>query len=81
MIKGKFPFEAPEEDLRMSGTTEGGARFSIYDTYCKNFGPEEKEKTDKRIMDIYIRSLQRKFLERKKTFENAPVSGQDAGGG
>jgi len=58
------PPPPPAEDLVDEGVAGNGVRWAIYDTYCKNFGPKEKEEVDKRLWDIIIRSEQRKLLKR-----------------
>lgn len=63
------PLVPPAEDLVAEGVASNGVRWAIYDTYCKHFGPEEKEKVDKRIWEIIIRSEEKKLLARLKADE------------
>lgn len=67
------PSPPPPEDLVAEGVASNGVRWAIYDTYCKNFGPKEKEEADKRIWEIIIRSEQKKWLERMKKSEGTTV--------
>ena len=71
MFEFKYPFTPPAEDLAMEGVTANGIRFAIYDTFCKEpMTPEQKAEKDRRILEIYRRSAERKYLERlRRTYD------------
>jgi len=66
MYEFKYPFTPPEEDLVTEVIIGNGIRCTVYDTFCKDFRSEEKAEKDKKIMEIYTRAAQRKFLEEMK---------------
>jgi hypothetical protein len=58
----KHPFIPPEGDLAMEGVSENGVKWAVYDTLCRDFGPEEKARADREITEILLRAEQRKLL-------------------
>ena len=54
---------ANPDDLVMSFDTPNGAHVEIYDTYCKNFTQEDKDRVDEQISEILYRSMLRKHME------------------
>lgn len=73
MYEFKYPFVPPAEDLAAEGIAGNGVRWEIYNTFCREFGTEEKAKLDRSLMDIFIRAEQRKRIERMKNNEGNAV--------
>jgi hypothetical protein len=64
------PGQRPETqaaDLKMEGTACGGIKWLVYDTFCKNFGPEEKARADQELFEILLRARQRERPKEKRT--------------
>ena len=59
----KNVLESNPDDLVMSFRTETGVYVEIYDTYCKNFTQEDKDRVDEQISEILFRSMLRKHME------------------
>ena len=59
----KNVLESNPDDLVMSFRTETGVYVEIYDTYCKNFTQEDKDRVDEQISEILYRSMLRKHME------------------
>lgn len=56
----------------MEGVSADGVRWAVYDTFCKEFGPGEKARADREILDVFIRADQRKLIaDRIKDQETA----------
>lgn len=53
-------------DPKMEGMTGSGVRWSVYDTYCKEFGPEEKARADRELYEIFKHARQRGQVEKKE---------------
>ncbi|MPM11992.1 hypothetical protein SDC9_58343 [bioreactor metagenome] len=62
MDECKHPFVPPAGDLTMEGVSGNGVKWAVYDTFCRNFGPEEKTRADREITDILMWAEQRKLL-------------------
>ena len=58
-----FPFEPPWEDLKMTVPFEDGPVCYVFDTCCKDFGPEQKKEADQRIMKIWNNHVRKKMIE------------------
>ena len=52
---------ANPDDLAMSFDTPNGAHVEIYDTYCKNFTQEDKDRADAKFNEILYRAALRKM--------------------
>ena len=53
---------ANPDDLAMSFDTPNGAHVEIYDTYCKTFTPEDKDRADAKFNEILYRAEMRKMM-------------------
>lgn len=53
---------ANPDDLVMSFDTPNGAHVEIYDTYCKNFTQEDKDRADAKFNEILYRAEMRKMM-------------------
>ena len=53
---------ANPDDLVMSFYTPNGVHVEIYDTYCKNFTQEDKDRVDERINEILYQARLRKLI-------------------
>ena len=65
MYEITYPFQPPMEDCRMQHTTDKGAKVYIFDTFCKNRTPEEKQRDDAEIVRIYNDILMRVAMEQQ----------------
>lgn len=53
---------ANPDDLAMSFYTPNGVHVEIYDTYCKNFTQEDKDRADAKFNEIIYRAQLRKLM-------------------
>ena len=53
---------ANPDDLVMSFDTPNGVHVEIYDTYCKNFTQEDKDRADAKFNEILYRAEMRKMM-------------------
>ena len=53
---------ANPDDLAMSFYTPNGVHVEIYDTYCKNFTQEDKERADAKFNEILYQAQMRKLM-------------------
>lgn len=53
---------ANPNDLAMSFYTPNGVHVEIYDTYCKNFTQEDKERADAKFNEILYQAQMRKLM-------------------
>lgn len=53
---------ANPDDLAMSFYTPNGVYVEIYDTYCKNFTQEDKERADAKFNEILYHAQMRKLM-------------------
>ena len=53
---------ANPDDLVMSFYTPNGVHVEIYDTYCKNFTQEDKDRADARFNEILYHARLRKLM-------------------
>ncbi len=56
---GPFPFVPNMEDCRKIVQTEHGTCY-IMDTCCRDMTPEDKERADRQILQIYVRNALRR---------------------
>jgi len=56
---GKFPFVPNMDDCKMIVNTDGGTCY-IMDTFCRSMTKEDKEATDRQIVQIYLNAEMRK---------------------
>lgn len=53
---------ANPDDLAMSFYTPNGVHVEIYDTYCKNFTQEDKDRADAKFNEILYQAQMRKLM-------------------
>lgn len=69
MYEFTFPFKPPMEDCRMQFVHPNGAHIYIFDTFCKNQTPEERERIDTEFVRVYNDILARQELRRLEQAE------------
>ncbi len=77
MDKCKHPFVPPAGDAAMEGVSENGVQWAVFDTLCRDFGPEDKARADREITEILFGAERRKLLAGGKKEPENCIKGLD----
>lgn len=58
-----------ESDLELEGKSGGEVGWSVYSTFCQDFGSDEKTEVDRKIRNLMIQAKQKELLKKKSDAE------------